>query len=156
MKPINFLNLNTNKWMKYDDIQENLTQWMDQMHATCTSVNVHFTSLSHSVIPFCLLRIFTQRIQKFEDKFTRIFIKYKSCIGKFPDCCYCNCLGERRWEGWPESHLCKPVALVCHVTPCCEHVLFFHECFFEFVFYFISDGWQNWTICFHQVLHEAR
>jgi energy-converting hydrogenase Eha subunit G len=30
----------------------------------------------HFYISFCLLRIFTQRIQKFQDKFPKIFIKY--------------------------------------------------------------------------------
>jgi hypothetical protein len=30
---------------------------------------------------------------------------------------------------------------VCHVTPRCEHSLFLHECFFDFVFRFICSGW---------------
>jgi hypothetical protein len=44
-------------------------------------------------------------------------------IGKFPNCCCCNCLGERRWEGKPRSHFHKPIASACHVTPRCEHTL---------------------------------
>jgi hypothetical protein len=34
----------------------------------------------------------------------------------------------------PRSHFRKPIASVCHVTPLCEHALFLHECFFDFVF----------------------
>jgi hypothetical protein len=56
------------------------------------------------------------------------------CIGKFPDSYCCNCLGERRWEGMPRSHLRKPIASVCHVTARCEQALLLHECFFDFVF----------------------
>jgi hypothetical protein len=63
-------------------------------------------------------------------------------IGKFPDCYYCNCLGERD-EGRPRSHFHKLVASVCHVTPRCEHALFLYECFFDNVFWFVCDGWQN-------------
>jgi hypothetical protein len=47
------------------------------------------------------------------------------CVGKFPDCYCCNCLGERRWEGRPLSHFQEPIASVCHVTPHCEHALFY-------------------------------
>jgi hypothetical protein len=61
-------------------------------------------------------------------------------IGKFPDCYCCNCLGERRWEGRPRSHFRKPIASVFHVTPRCEHTLFLHDCFFDFVFHFVCDG----------------
>jgi hypothetical protein len=48
----------------------------------------------------------------------------KMAIRKFPDCYCCNCLGERRWEGRPRSHFCKPVASVCHVILQCEHTFF--------------------------------
>jgi hypothetical protein len=69
------------------------------------------------------------------------------CIGQFPDCC-CNCLGERRWEGRPRSHLCKPIASVCHMTPRCEHALFLHECFFNFVFCLtVMDGKIEQHVC---------
>jgi hypothetical protein len=76
-------------------------------------------------------------------------------IGKFPDYYCCNCLGER-WEGRPRSHFCKPIASVCHVTLRCGHALFLHKCFFDFMFHFFCDGWQNWTVCLHQILCEAR
>jgi hypothetical protein len=36
-----------------------------------------------------------------------------------------------------------------------EHALFLHECFFDFVFHSISDGWQNQAMYLHQVLHEG-
>jgi hypothetical protein len=41
------------------------------------------------------------------------------------------------------------------VTPCCEHALFLHECFFDFVFCFVCDRWQNRAICPLQVLGET-
>jgi hypothetical protein len=66
-----------------------------------------------------------------------------------------NCLGERL-DGRPRSHFCKPISSVCHVTPRCEHVLFLHECFFNFVFRFVCDGWQNQATYVHQVLREAQ
>jgi hypothetical protein len=50
-------------------------------------------------------------------------------IGKFPDCDCCNCLRERGWEGRPRSHFRKPVVSVCHVTPRCEHALFYTSAF---------------------------
>jgi hypothetical protein len=34
--------------------------------------------------------------------------------------------------------------------------LFLHKCFFDFVFHFVCDGWQNRATCLHQVLREAR
>jgi hypothetical protein len=77
-------------------------------------------------------------------------------IGKFPDCYCCNCLGVRRWKGRPRSHLRKPNISVCHVTPRCEHALFLHECFSDFVFHFVCDGLQNRVTCLRQVLCEAR
>jgi hypothetical protein len=43
-------------------------------------------------------------------------------------------------EGGARSHFRKPIASVCHVTLRCEHVLFLHECFFDFVFPFGRDG----------------
>jgi hypothetical protein len=58
----------------------------------------------------------------------------RAAIGKFLDCYCCNCLGERRWEGRPRSHFHKPIASVCHVISCYEHILFLPECFFDFVF----------------------
>jgi hypothetical protein len=50
----------------------------------------------------------------------------------------------------------KPIASVCHVTPRCEHTMFLHKCFFDLVFHFVCDGWQNRAKCLHKVLHEAR
>jgi hypothetical protein len=44
----------------------------------------------------------------------------------------------------------------CHVTPCCEHALFLHEWFFDFMFHFVCNGWQNQAMCLHQVLHKAQ
>jgi hypothetical protein len=41
------------------------------------------------------------------------------------------------------------------VTPRCEHALFLHGCFFDFVFRFVYDGWQNRATCLHQVLRES-
>jgi hypothetical protein len=29
------------------------------------------------------------------------------------------------------------------VTLLCEHALFLNECFFDFMFHFVCDGWQN-------------
>jgi hypothetical protein len=66
----------------------------------------------------------------------------QGCIGKFLDCYCCNCLGERRWEGRPSSHLRKTIASVCHVTPFCKQALFLHECFSDFLCRFVCDGWQ--------------
>jgi hypothetical protein len=60
-------------------------------------------------------------------------------IYEFPDCYCCNCLGER-WKGRPRSHFRKLIASVCHMTPRCEHGLFLHECFLDFVFRFVCDG----------------
>jgi hypothetical protein len=59
-------------------------------------------------------------------------------------------------DGRPRSHFRKPIASVCHLTPCCEHALFLYECFFNFVFRFVCNGWQNRATCLHQVLREAR
>jgi hypothetical protein len=53
------------------------------------------------------------------------------------------------------SHFRKSIASVCHVTMRCEHVLFLHECFLNFVFRFVCDGWQNLATCLHPVLREA-
>jgi hypothetical protein len=53
----------------------------------------------------------------------------QGAIRKFLGCYCCNCLGIRKWERRPGSHLKKPSASVCHVTPCCEHVLFLHKAF---------------------------
>jgi hypothetical protein len=47
-------------------------------------------------------------------------------------------------------------ASVCHMTLRCEQTLFLHERFFDFVFNFVCDGWQNRTMRLHQVLPEAR
>jgi hypothetical protein len=46
----------------------------------------------------------------------------------------------------------------CISLPCdprCEHALLLYECFFDFVFRFACDGWQNRAMCLHQVLREA-
>jgi hypothetical protein len=56
----------------------------------------------------------------------------------------------------PRSHFRKPIASVCHVTLRCEHALLLHECFFDIVFRFVCDGWQNRATCLHQVLREAQ
>jgi hypothetical protein len=49
---------------------------------------------------------------------------------KFPDCYCCNCLSEIRWKGRPRSHFRKPVASVCHKTPCCFYTsAFLTSCF---------------------------
>jgi hypothetical protein len=68
---------------------------------------------------------------------------YTRCIGKFLACYCCNRLCERRWERKPRSHFHKLIASVCHVTLCCECTLFLHECFFNFMFHFACDRWQN-------------
>jgi hypothetical protein len=86
---------------------------------------------------------------------SQVFLLIWGPIGKFPDCC-CYCLCKRRWEGRTRSHFHKPIASVCHVTLRCEHALLLHESFFNFVFCFVCDGWQNQAACLHQVLHEAR
>jgi hypothetical protein len=58
------------------------------------------------------------------------------------------CLGERGWDGKPRSHFHEPIASVCHVTPRCEHALFLHECFFDFVFVFSAmDGKIEQHVC---------
>jgi hypothetical protein len=81
---------------------------------------------------------------------------WRDAIRKFLDCYCYNCHGERRWEGRPGSHFHKPIASVCHVTPRYEHALFLRKCLFDFVFYFVCNGWQNQDMCLHEVLHEAR
>jgi hypothetical protein len=78
------------------------------------------------------------------------------CYPKFLDCYCCNCLSESRWKEKPRPHFHMPIASVCHVTPRCEHTLFLYECFFDFMFRFVCDGWQNRAMCLHQVLCEAR
>jgi hypothetical protein len=75
---------------------------------------------------------------------------------KVPGLLLFKCLGESRWEGKLRSHFRKPIVSVCHVTRRCEHALFLHECFFDFVFRFFCDRWQNRAICLRQVLREAR
>jgi hypothetical protein len=62
----------------------------------------------------------------------------------------------KKMIGEAKSHFHKPIASVCHVTPRCDDALFLHECFFNFVFRSVTDGWQNRATCLHQVLHEAR
>jgi hypothetical protein len=86
----------------------------------------------------------------------RIHGSIRGGIGKFPDSYCCNFIGESWWEGRPWSHFRKPIASVFHVTLRHEHALILHECFFDSVFRFICDGWQNWAKCLHQVLREAR
>jgi hypothetical protein len=54
------------------------------------------------------------------------------------------------------SHFHKPIASVCHMTPLCEDELFLQEFFFDFMFHFVCNGWQNQAMCLHQVLCEAR
>jgi hypothetical protein len=34
-----------------------------------------------------------------------------NAIRKFPHSYCCNCLHERKWEGRPRSHFCKPIAI---------------------------------------------
>jgi hypothetical protein len=46
-------------------------------------------------------------------------------------------------RGGPKSHFPKATASVCHMTLRCEHALFLHKCFFNFVFPFSCNGWQN-------------
>jgi hypothetical protein len=75
----------------------------------------------------------------------------RSAIRKYLDCYCCNCLGERRWEGRPRSHLCKPIASVCHVTLRCEHALFLHKCFLASCFPLKLQGW-----CFETVSNKQR
>jgi hypothetical protein len=75
-------------------------------------------------------------------------------IGKLLDCYCCNWLDERRRDGRQRSHFHKPIASVCHMTPPCEHALFLYECFSDFVFRFVCNGWQNWATRLLQVLHE--
>jgi hypothetical protein len=50
-------------------------------------------------------------------------------------------------KGEAEITLRKPIASVCHVTPHCEQALFLHECFFDFVFHFVCNGWQIRATC---------
>jgi hypothetical protein len=59
-------------------------------------------------------------------------------------------------KGRPRSDFCKPIASVYHVTPGCEHALFLHKCFFDIMFCFVCNGWQNRATCLHQVLCEAQ
>jgi hypothetical protein len=53
-------------------------------------------------------------------------------------------------------HFHKPIASVCHVSLHFEHALVLHECYFDFMFRFVCDGWKNQAMCLHQVLHEAQ
>jgi hypothetical protein len=59
-------------------------------------------------------------------------------------------------EGRSRSHFRKRITSVCYMTQRCEHALFLHEYFFDFMFCFVCDGWQNQAMCWHQVLHEGR
>jgi hypothetical protein len=69
-------------------------------------------------------------------------------IGQLPDCYSCNCIGERRWEGRPRSNFPMPIASVCYVTPNCEHALFLHECFSDFMFCLSArDGKIEQRVC---------
>jgi hypothetical protein len=65
-------------------------------------------------------------------------------VWKFLDYSCCNPLGERRWAGRPRSLFRKRISSVCHMTLRSEHTctLLSHECFFEFVFRFVRQGWQ--------------
>jgi hypothetical protein len=42
-----------------------------------------------------------------------------------------------------QGHASASLASVCHMKPHCEHTLFLHKCFYDFVFCFVSYGWQN-------------
>jgi hypothetical protein len=59
-------------------------------------------------------------------------------------------------RGEAKVTLPKSVASVCHVTPRCEHALFLQECFFDFMFRFVCNGWQNQAMCLHQVLKISK
>jgi hypothetical protein len=78
-----------------------------------------------------------------------------------------SCLSHRKENGTlrigirlcflaPFLTLLQAFGSVCHVTPRCEHASFLHECFFDFMFCFICDRWQNQVTCLHQVLREAQ
>jgi hypothetical protein len=49
----------------------------------------------------------------------------------------------------------KPIASVCHVTPCCEHIIFTVVFFLICVILFAMDD-KNQSKCLRQFLHEAR
>jgi hypothetical protein len=61
-----------------------------------------------------------------------------------------NCLSERRLYGRSRLHFRKPIASAFHVPPRCEHALFSHECFFDFIYLLVSGGWQNRATCLHR------
>jgi hypothetical protein len=111
---------------------------------SCYFLKKNYDSFQHLNVCFSTLPLFLQCFLDF---------LLKNMVDKFPDCYCCNCLGERRWEWWPRSHCHKHIPSVCQVTLRCEHALL---CFFDFVFHFVCDGWQNWAMRLHQVPHEAR
>jgi hypothetical protein len=58
-------------------------------------------------------------------------------------------------EGRPRSHFHKPIASVCHVTPCREHALFLHNAFLTSCFVLSEmDGKIKQHVC--EVLCGAR
>jgi hypothetical protein len=107
-------------------------------------------------VQICLCSYMASFIHSFQTKRCLLQGYVRGGIGKFSDCYCCNWLSERRWEGRPRSHFQKHIASVCHVTPCCEHTLFLHECFFDFFFYFVCSVWQNRAMCLHQVLRDVK
>jgi hypothetical protein len=58
-------------------------------------------------------------------------------------------------ERGDKGHFWKPIESVCYVKPRSEHPLFLHECFSDFTFCFVCDGWQNRATYLHHVLREA-
>jgi transposase len=76
------------------------------------------------------------------------FVKFWNYLGKFPDCYSCNCLSENRLEGRPRSHICEPIASVCHMRPCCEHAFFYTNAFWTSCFILsVMDGKIKQCVC---------
>jgi hypothetical protein len=67
------------------------------------------------------------------------------CIGKFPHCCCCTCFDGEDERGGQRPHFHKPIASVCHVTPCCERALSSQECSFNLIF--AVDGKIEKCVC---------
>jgi hypothetical protein len=77
---------------------------------------------------------------------------------------YCSIIPENMTTYEVVSECSQTVIVVLpktyRITPPYNTVLWtcivLHICFFDFVFCFVCDGWQNRSTCLHQVLRETR
>jgi hypothetical protein len=50
---------------------------------------------------------------------------------------------RKKMKGRLRPHYRIPIASVWRITPRCGHTSFLHYYFFDFLFRFVSDGWQS-------------